>query len=304
MKSFIITIDTEGDNLWQHTKGQKITTQNALFIPRFQTLCAKFGFKPVYLTNYEMALCDNFVKQSKAWIEEGSAEIGVHLHAWNNPPLFELSGPYDYNPYLIEYNLEQREAKFKEIYNLIKDRFGIVPVSHRAGRWAMDIDYFKLLHSYGIKTDCSITPGIDWSKNVGITRGGSDYTHAEKFPTLIEGVLEVPMTIRKLHHCKEGSLKHRAKTLIKGEPVWLRPATQSLQMMKALIDIVSKEHDSNYLEFMIHSSELMPGGSPYFKDKESIERLYTSMEHIFKYVQIMGYKGMTLHEYYMQHTTK
>lgn len=111
----------------------------------------------------------------------------------------------------------------------------------------------------------------------------------------------MPMTIRKLHHCNEGSLKHRAKTLIKGETVWLRPATQSLQMMKALIDSVSQEHDTNYLEFMIHSSELMPGGSPYFKDKESIERLYTSMEQIFKYAQNMGYRGMTLHEYYMQY---
>lgn len=301
MKTFIITVDTEGDNLWQYVKGQEITTENALYIPRFQSLCNKFEYKPTYLTNFEMALCDTFVKSAKEWINESCAEIGVHLHAWNNPPFFELKGAYNYNPYLIEYSLEEREAKFKEIYNLIKDRFGIIPCSHRAGRWAMDIDYFKLLNCYGIKVDCSITPGVDWSKNVGITRGGSDYTYAKKTPKWIEGILEVPMTIRKLHHCNEGSLKHRAKTLIKGETVWLRPATQSLQMMKALIDSVSQEHDTNYLEFMIHSSELMPGGSPYFKDKESIERLYTSMEQIFKYAQNMGYRGMTLHEYYMQY---
>ncbi|WP_395754844.1 hypothetical protein [Edwardsiella ictaluri] len=51
---FIITIDTEGDNLWQNH--DRITTENARYLPRFQLLCEKYGFKPVYLTNYEMAV--------------------------------------------------------------------------------------------------------------------------------------------------------------------------------------------------------------------------------------------------------
>lgn len=52
--AFLITIDTEGDNLWQ--KHDSITTENARYLPRFQQLCEKYGFKPVYLTNYEMAI--------------------------------------------------------------------------------------------------------------------------------------------------------------------------------------------------------------------------------------------------------
>ena len=39
MKSFIITIDTEGDNLWAYHKGDPIKTENVKFIPRFQDLC-------------------------------------------------------------------------------------------------------------------------------------------------------------------------------------------------------------------------------------------------------------------------
>ena len=58
MKSFIITIDTEGDNLWDYKKGTPVSTENTKFIPRFQELCEKFGFKPVWLTNYEM-ICDS-----------------------------------------------------------------------------------------------------------------------------------------------------------------------------------------------------------------------------------------------------
>ena len=57
MRNFIITVDTEGDNLWRWKKGEPITTNNVHFIPRFQELCEEFGFKPVYLTKYKNILC-------------------------------------------------------------------------------------------------------------------------------------------------------------------------------------------------------------------------------------------------------
>lgn len=34
-KAFIITIDTEGDNLWNWEEGAPISTENAKYIPRF-----------------------------------------------------------------------------------------------------------------------------------------------------------------------------------------------------------------------------------------------------------------------------
>ena len=39
---FLLTIDTEPDNLWN--KQRNITTCNADYLPRFQTLCEKYGF--------------------------------------------------------------------------------------------------------------------------------------------------------------------------------------------------------------------------------------------------------------------
>ncbi len=58
--AFIITIDTEGDNLWQNHR--VIKTENARYLARFQTLCERFGFKPVWLTNYEMAVEPVFIE--------------------------------------------------------------------------------------------------------------------------------------------------------------------------------------------------------------------------------------------------
>ncbi|THG54333.1 deacetylase [Muribaculum caecicola] len=300
-KSFILTVDTEGDNLWQWQQGDPVTTKNANYIERFQLLCDRFQFKPVYLINYEMAIDDNFMKKVVLWASEGRCEIGIHLHAWNNPPYYELSGKYSGQPYLIEYPEDIMREKFQVIYDIIKSKTGEPPFSHRAGRWAMNKTYFDILQEFGVKVDCSVTPGFNWGKNYGITCGGSDYRLANPSPYWIGNVLEVPMSLRKIRHCSEGSLRHRIRTAINGDIVWLRPAAQSLSMMKRLIKKISSDSNSDYVELMIHSSELMPGGSPYFQTNEDIEKLYKSLGAVMKYSVDKGYEGRTLKEYYNEY---
>ena len=87
--AFLITIDTEGDNIW--SRPRTIGTRNAEFLPRFQVLCEQYGFKPTYLTNWEMTHCPCFQEFGRDLIRGGRAEIGMHLHAWNNPPLVPLT---------------------------------------------------------------------------------------------------------------------------------------------------------------------------------------------------------------------
>ena len=299
MKSFIITIDTEGDNLWAYHKGDLVKTENASYIPRFQELCNKYGFKPVWLTNYEMVMSDGFVQMLKPYIDKGLCEIGIHVHAWNNPPLYNLKGKYNGNPYLIEYPDEVMRLKFATTYNLIAERFGVKPVSHRSGRWAMDDRYFKLLEDFNIIVDCSYTPGVSWSSAQGETvLGGSDYRNVNRNTHYVGKVLEVPATVRNFgRYFTFGTIRHMAKVVLKGGNIWLRPALCSLADMKKLAKSVNKEKDNDYLEFMVHSSELMPGGSPYFTTDESIEKMYKNVEKLFAYVIKMGYKGETLQEY-------
>jgi hypothetical protein len=66
--------------------------------------------------------------------------------------------------------------------------------------------------------------------------------------------------------------------------------------MKQVVDLISSE-GGDYIEFMIHSSELMPGGSPNFSDEYSIECLYNDMEELFDYIVGKGYVGSTFKEY-------
>lgn len=303
MKYFIITVDTEGDNLWHYKQGDKLTTRNASYIPRFQSLCEKYEYKPVYLTNYEMINSREYRDFAKDVIQNQNAEIGIHVHAWNTPPLFRLMEHYGGNSYLIEYPDEIMYAKFKTTYDLIKDQLGTAPTSHRSGRWAMDDRYFRLLEQFGITVDCSYTPGISWANAAGKTVShGSDYSKVPRNTHRIGNIIEVPVTIRHFcHYWGSGSFLHRMRNFVSGGYIWLRPALCSTAEMKYLMSVVFEEQDTDYLEFMIHSSELMPGGSPYFSTSNEIDGLYKKMEIIFEYAANLGYQGVTLSEYANRH---
>ena len=299
MCKFIITVDTEGDNLWRWRPGDPITTENALFIPRFQECCEKYGFRPVYLTNYEMAMDERWVRYASVKAAEGKCEIGMHLHAWNTPPEYELVNNFGGNPYITEYPEEIIDAKVATMMALLQDKFQCPIVSHRAGRWAVNEAYLKSISRHGIRVDCSVTPETDLSRIPGCqTMCGNDYRKEPKGCYYIQpDLLEVPMTTRKLRHARQGSLKHRVKTLLCGESMWLRPLQMSVAPLKELTSKVMREKDCDHLEFMIHSSELMPGGSPYFKTNEDVEHLFATMDAYFNYISQLDICGATLQEF-------
>jgi hypothetical protein len=312
-KYFIITIDTEGDNLWDHRIGDPITTTNTQYIPRFQKLCNKYNFKPVYLTNYEMANDTFFAEFAKNELEQNNCEIGIHLHAWNNPPFHELEASgNDYGlPYLIEYPEQIMKDKFDTLYHVLIKNFNTSIVSHRSGRWAMNDTYFDILPEYNIKVDCSVTPHISWENSAGLTVNskGSDYSQSPEEPYIIKSnchLLEIPLSIRKCHYPPSVRRKgirpylSSLKTLVKGKVIWLRPDGANLEDMLVLTEYIRKSN-SDYIMFMLHSSELMPGGSPSFKTRESIEMLYHDLSILFEKIS-ENFTGISLKDYYTIHS--
>lgn len=311
MKKFIITIDTEGDDQWNWRVGQAITTENVLFLPRFQDLSEKYGFKPVWLSNYEIVSDKRFVNFISKVLDKKTGEVGMHLHAWNTPPQFDLPVERSGAPYLIEYPFEVMEQKLAVMTDLIKSNIGVSPVSHRAGRWATDQRYFSLLGKYGYCVDCSVTPHVNWEKHEGQTvcSAGSNYLDANEEPSVIlqgdsmqKALIEVPVTVRTSHKVFAQGAKNPRNVLasvyraVKTQVLWLRPNGKNLQQMLYLIKQVAAS-DSEYIMFMLHSSELMPGGSPRFKTEESIEHLYNDIEAVFSYAS-KRFVGATLEEYY------
>lgn len=310
-KYFIITLDTEADNQWDYDA--PITTNNTKYLPRFQELCEKFNFIPVWLTDYEMACDGEFVKYFKAKQNAGLCEIGMHLHGWSTPPEYQLEQKERERPFIYEYPQEVIEQKVNNITKLLTEKFNIAPVSHRAGRWALNEDYAKILKNNGYLIDCSVTTGINWGNTKGQTgANGPDFSFEPYYTYNYKnsGLLEVPVTIKKIHYfdCKKitlkngfhfflGSIKVELYNLLKGKKQWLRPGKDlSFKGLKKLVDKNYKSNDE-YLMFMIHSSELMPSGSPNFMTEKSIEDLYMLLERLFGYINKLGYEGISLRNF-------
>jgi hypothetical protein len=310
--AFLITIDTEGDDIWSNPT--QVTTENARYLPRFQALCEKYGLKPTYLTNYEMASSDRFVEFARDAMKGGSAEVGMHLHAWNSPPV-KAGGRRAEMPYLIEFPEAEMAEKVRFMTSLLEERFGEKVVSHRAGRWAFNATYAKILLGHGYRVDCSVTPHVSWRDVKGYADGpgGTDYRGFPSEPYFIDpedirsagssSLLEVPMTIASnrspigtaVREVARATPRMFRKAADRAFPAvsWFRPSGRNLAAMQKLL---RERKNSTYIEFMLHSSELMPGGSPNFRTERSIDGLYDDLERLFAEAQ-GGYRGLTLREF-------
>lgn len=303
---FLITVDTEGDDLW--ARPRHITTRNAGYLPRFQSLCERHGFKPVYLVNYEMAMSDAFVEFGCDVLARGTGEIGMHLHAWNSPPLVPLTADdFYYQPYLVEYPDAVMREKIRYMTRLLEERFARRIVSHRAGRWGFDGRYAGMLADEGYRVDCSVAPEMDWRRIKGdpVGRGGPNYAGFPREPYWIDPtdisrpgrgpLLEVPVTVRPSALYRRAPWVYRVRLLrryahrVSPGLGWLCPAQPAFaaapgRKLEVMLRVARalREDEVSHLEFMLHSSELMPGGSPYFRTPADIEQLYECLEELFE----------------------
>lgn len=303
-KKLIITIDTEGDNLWKNkiTKYglKEITTENAEKLIRFQILCEKYQFIPTYLVNYEMSQSKAFVDFAKAALKDRKCEIGMHMHAWNSPPVIDLPyNPKGFHPYLGEYAHKVQWRKMLYLKETLEDTFQIPITSHRGGRWYLDEFVLKCLKKLGIYVDCSVTPGISWGNAIGNRRYGSDYLKDKYNGAYMlscrnihkkgnSGVYEVPPTILARYKISLFDIKK--------EMIWLRPNGKNLDDMIWVQNQIKANHHIDYIEFMIHSSELAANKSPYFPTDRSICKLYKDLEILFSELK-KNFEGISLTGY-------
>lgn len=294
---FIITIDTEGDNLWAVSDLKTpVRTENAGFLYRFQELCEKYGLVPTYLTNYEMANADAMKELGRTGLQKGTLEIGAHEHAWNSPPWFPLiKAPGKRGkPYLGEYPRRVIRKKLEYLTKLLEDTFQCPVTSHRGGRWCLNEAIIRELDRLGYLVDCTCTPGISWAGNPGwhIGSRGTDWSGYENHPFVLEyssgggmkksNVMEIPVTSVQ----KAG----------KGMPKWFRPNGSNRRELLGILNYMY-EREERYIEFMLHSSELMPGGSPTFARKGQVEKLYEDLEAVFSALKQKEFCGIGLSDF-------
>lgn len=316
---FALTIDTEGDNQWDH--GRKLSVDNIKFIPRFQRLCEKYNIKPTYLVTSEVCN-DAFAKDLfRTYIDNNVAEVGAHLHSWTTPPFLEREGfRLNDENHIFATELPEEILRFK-IENLtkeIKDAFGISPTSFRSGRFGFNEKIGAVLSDNAYLVDSSITPFCSWSVNKGMPggKGGPDFIDFGPQPfkyVFPSGPLfEIPVTIMPTrfplntnHNLAKAFFRNVDKRLIlrvirkvlySNQPLWLRPlASMNIDLFRELMNEV-RRLKLPIAVMMFHSSELMPGCSIYRKNEAEIEDLYVLLEKFFKMLNEENIDSLTLTE--------
>ena len=314
---FIITIDTEGDNQWDH--GRDLTVENIKFIPRFQSLCEKYSVKPTYLVTSEVCQ-DVFAKDLFTnYLLKGLAEVGAHLHSWTTPPFLEGDGFRGNDPshaFASELPYNLLNEKIKTLTEQITGSFGKRPTSFRSGRYGFNENVAKALIANSYVVDSSVTPFVSWTKHSGIPggKGGPDFIDfpVTPFHFKVDGgtIVEIPITILPTGFPLRNSLKLAQfyfknvdrsialrifrKLFYSNQPVWLRPVPgTTLSQLSRLID-VTIARKLPFIIMMFHSSELMPGCSKYRPDSNSIEELYELLSGFFKLLAEKGIESATL----------
>lgn len=272
-----------------------------------------------------MIAAPQFVQFAQSVLAAGTAEIGMHLHAWDSPPLVPLTtDDLALQPYLFEYPTAVMREKIHALTATLEDTLGVKMVSHRAGRWGLDERYAELLLDEGYTVDCSVTPLLSWREELGDPdgSGGPDYREFPRHPYWLDPrdvskpgtspLLEVPLTVvafwpqavrdvvsSSVHLPRPlAGLVHVARRAVGRfvpEVVWLRPNGRNAAHLRRVVRRVAGER-LPYAEFALHSSELMPGGSPTFPTERSIEGLYATLEDLFAEVT-RRFDGATLAEF-------
>jgi hypothetical protein len=316
---FIISIDTEGDNQWDH--GRDLTVENIKYVPRFQNLCEKYLIKPTYLVTSEVCN-DPYAKEIfSEYFLNNKAEIGTHLHSWTTPPFIDKPGFRLNDPnhaFATELHEDLLIEKIKILTDQIESSFGKRPLSFRSGRFGFSESVARVLVENSYLVDSSVTPYISWSSHKGIPggHGGTDFLDSTAYPFKYEfeggSLLEIPVTILPTRFPLNSSnniarhyfrnvnqnifLKVFRKLLFSNQPLWLRP---HLKMDIGLFGELLNETiriKLPYIVMMFHSSELMPGCSIYRTDKESVEKLYELLEHFFIMLREKNIGSVTLTE--------
>ncbi len=307
--AILVGIDSEADDQWSAKGREKNTVGNAERLPALQELFDRFAVRPTYLTTWEMATRQESVSILKDLALTGRCEIGAHLHPWSSPPF----RPEDRSNHTYPHNLplELLDRQLSELTDVIAGSFGRRPTTYRAGRNGFDGRTLPILERLGYTVDTSVDPLFNERRKGGMDFAGAplepyypDYTDIRRPGG--SKVLEVPITSATrpaLPKALEAAYARLTPIPYRGalkrlglRPVWLRPSYTPLADM---IRFASWLHRRGVPCFNIifHSSELLPGGSPYTPDQASVDRFMADVEALVDHLSGLGARGLTYDEF-------
>ena len=294
---FVITVDTEEE--WDWSSGYPTgptRTENIHRLPEFQTVCERSGAAVTYFVNHAVLVNPLTRKVILELSQRPRVEIGMHIHPWNTPPLQPVEKVPARDSFLHNLPPALAIAKLETVYAAFKD-CGITPVSFRGGRYSTGPVIQTWLRDRGFVADVSILPYTHWADD-----GAPDYSRRGPQPTRLPGsppLWELPLSLaftrrpfdfwnRVLSTAERTPWRYfRLVGILQKLGVfrksWLNFENPFWEGMRGLIRALCQSRVP-YLCLTVHSSSLLPGGSPYSAVPADVERLFERLNESLKYL--------------------
>jgi hypothetical protein len=305
----LVGVDTEADDQWSDAGRRSLSVRNAERLPALQALCDGLGVRPTYLVTHEMATRESSAAVLRDLLATGRCEVGAHLHPWSSPPFRpeDQGGRY---PSQLPAELLRRQLF--ELTEAIERALGRRPTSYRAGRHGFDERSLLILEELGYTVDTSVDPLFNERRKGGPVFAGAplvpyrpDYGDVRRAGTA--RILEIPVTagttpplpkrLERLYASLPPIPYRGAFKRLGLRAVWLRPSYTALPDM---LDFATRLARRNVpcFNLLFHSSELLPGGSPYTPDQRSVDDFLDHLARVLEHLTVrLGAAGRTYAEF-------
>ena len=312
----VITIDVEPDRQWDDEP--VLCLENLVRLPRLNALLDDLGARPTYLVTYTVCADRACAAMLSGFAHANRCEVGAHLHPWDTPPFLPGDREGGPKPFPTELEPHLLRAKLQKLTDALGERVGVRPRAYRAGRWGLDGVGLGLLEEMGYRTDSSVTPLASWAHQRGRREGsrGPCFKTAPTEPYYPDhedvsrpggsSVLETPVSVgfraRVLERFRswyqrtpDSALALRVAKRWPLRLVWFRPTFSSARTMISLGERLLAA-GAPVLNMAFHSSEALPGGSPYFRTEAQVNAFFRRIERTVAHFLKSGMEPATLSE--------
>lgn len=287
---YCVTVDTEEE--WDWNSGYPTgptSVRNIAELPAFHDVCEKAGAAVVYFTNHAVLSDPAATAIIQGLAKRPRTEIGLHIHPWNTPPVAPTPAVPARDSFLHNLPWDEQRAKLTATLDAFRTA-GLAPTSFRGGRYSTSSQIQDFLRDHGLWVDCSVLPWNTWADP-----GAPDYRQRNLAPVRIpprhagdKPVWELPLTFGSTRR-PFGLWKKvlgAADTAV-GRAVRLTGLLDRLGLVsrawlnfenplgKPVLKFLAALRKARppFVSFTLHSSSLMPGGSPYARTAEDVARI-------------------------------
>lgn len=293
--SLSVVIDTEEEFDWSLPHNRNSTSVKAIReVERGQAIFDRYELKPCYVIDYPIASKVDDHAALREISQQGRCVIGTHLHPWVTPPDEEEVCGFNSFPGNLDSSLERK--KLETMTQVIAENFGRSPTSYKAGRYGLGPNTVNNLYDLGYRIDLSVTPGFDYSSQLG-----PDFSLAPNLPFWfgpLSEMFELPCTGglcgmfgssgHKLYRAINAPLamKFRLPGIFARlgflERIRLSPEGYTLEEMKRITRYLLR-HGVRHFTMSFHSPSLVEGYTPYVNTvgerQEFLDRIDNYLEY-------------------------